>query len=89
MITNRFSKEIINCLNDFNWNIILIEGLRDIQCFYFCKNVLFLKETKLKEKSALFSYSDAVARILGRLLHLTVVYRVGSLMLSVKESQFS
>ena len=44
-------------------------------------------ETKLKEKFALLLYSDAIARILGWFLHLTIAFRVGSIMFSAKESQ--
>ena len=47
-------------------------------------------ETKLKEKFALFLYSDAIARILGWFLHLTIASpfnnRVGSSMCSAKEA---
>ena len=46
-------------------------------------------ETKLKEKFALFLSSDAIARILGWFVHLAVAFRVGSLIFSAKESQFS
>ena len=46
-------------------------------------------ETKLKEKFALFLYSDAIARILGWFLHLEMAFRVGSSIFSAKESQFS
>ena len=46
-------------------------------------------ETKLQERLALFSYCDAIARILGWFIHLTTAFRVGSLMFSAKESQFS
>ena len=46
-------------------------------------------ETKLKEKVALFLYSDAIARILGWFLHLAIAFRVGSSMFSAKESQYS
>ena len=46
-------------------------------------------ETKLKEKFALFLNSDAIARILGWFVHLAVAFRVGSLIFSAKESQFS
>ena len=44
-------------------------------------------ETKWNEKFAQFLYSDAVARILGWFLHLAVAFRVGSSILSAKESQ--
>ena len=46
-------------------------------------------ETKLKEKFALFLYSDPIARILGWFLYLAIAFRVGSSMFSAKESQFS
>ena len=45
-------------------------------------------EPKLKEKFALFLSSDAIARILGWFIYLTIVFRVGSAMFSAKESQF-
>ena len=41
---------------------------------------------KLKEKLAVLSYSDAVTSILEWFLHLTIGFRVASLMFSVKES---
>ena len=37
----------------------------------------------------LFLYSDAVARMLGWFLHLTITLRVGLSLFSAKESQFS
>ena len=46
-------------------------------------------ETKLKEKLSQFIYSDAIARILGWFLHLAIAFRVGSPILSGKESQCS
>ena len=46
-------------------------------------------ELKLKEKFALFLYSDAIARILGWFLHLAIAFRVGSSMFSTRELQFS
>ena len=46
-------------------------------------------ETKLKEKFALFLYSDAIARILGWFLHLAIAFRVRSSIFSAKELQFS
>ena len=46
-------------------------------------------ELKLKEKFALFLYSDAIARILGWFIYLAIVFRVGPAMFSAKESQFS
>ena len=45
-------------------------------------------ETKLTGKSALYLYPDTIARILGWFLHLSIAFREGSLMFSVKESQF-
>ena len=64
----------------------LLNGLRDIQDFYFCKNVSL--ETKFKEKFALFLYCHVIAGIIGWFLHLAIVFRVGSIF-SAKESQFS
>ena len=46
-------------------------------------------EPKLKEKFALFLYSDAIARILGWFVYLAIVFRVGSAMFFAKESQLS
>ena len=46
-------------------------------------------EIKSKEHLALFSYLDTIARMLGWFLHLTIAFRIGSLIFSVKESQFS
>ena len=46
-------------------------------------------ETVLKEKFALFLYSDIIAKILEWFLHLTTAFRVVSSMFFAKESQFS
>ena len=70
-----------------NRNVTLLNGLRDIQYFYFCKNVFF--RNKMEKKIDLFLYSDAIARILGWFLHLAIDFRVTPSMFSAKESQFS
>ena len=46
-------------------------------------------ETNLKEKFALFLYSDDIAGIPGWFFHLAIAFRVGSAIFSAKELQFS
>ena len=46
-------------------------------------------ETKFKEKFSLFVYFDAIAGVLGWFLYLAIPSRIGSSMLSAKESQYS
>ena len=79
-------KFLFICLNKFNWNVTLLNGLRDIQHFYFCKNVFF--RNKIERKVCSNFMSDTIARILGWFLHLAITLRVGSSMFSEKNHIF-
>ena len=80
---NYFCKENLTCFNIFTRHVALLNGLGDIQHFYFCKTSSL--ETKLKEKLALFLRS-IYSGTPGWFLYST--FMVGSSMFCTKESQF-